>query len=319
VRVLLTGGAGFIGSHLADRLVASGHEVHVLDDLSTGSLARLEQCADRISFERGSVLESDRVARLVERADRVVHLAATVGVDRVARDPEGTRRVIAGGSKIVLERACALRLPVLLISSSEVYGFAPPLPIRETDVLDRIDGCASRLSYARAKLEADQAARERFADGLPVLSVRPFNVVGPRQTGDGGAVLPRFVEQALAGRPLAVHGDGRQRRTFLDVRDLSRVLAELVRSESFPVGAVNLGGTEEHSIFGLAEQVVSLLGSASDIQRVEPPAARGGVEVKRRVPDLGRLLALTGCFACRPLADSILALAEERLAPAGAV
>ena len=317
MRVLLTGGAGFIGSHLADRLVALGHQVRVLDDLSTGSLAHLEQCANGLQFEQGSVLDADRVERLLEDCDRVVHLASTVGVDRVARDPEGTRQVIVNGSRIVLDRACARRLPVLLISSSEVYGFAPPLPIRETDVLGRIEGRAPRLAYARAKLAADQAARALYAQGLPVLSIRPFNVVGPRQAQEGGAVLPRFVEQAIAGQPLSVHGDGLQQRTFLDVRDLSRVLADLVRRESFPVDAVNLGGTEECSISNLAEQVVKLLDSHSGIRRIDPPATRGGVEVRRRVPDLGRLSKLVEFRPTRALTDSILALAEERLAPAG--
>ena len=311
MRVLLTGGAGFIGSHLADRLAEMGRSVTVLDDLSTGSLSHLRGCAEQIRFVRGSVLEPNQVEKLVAAADRVVHLAAAVGVDRVARDPSGTKRVIVEGSRIVLERARSLQIPLLTVSSSEVYGFCPPCPIREEDVLAAIAGDAPRLAYAQAKLEADRMARLAAAEGANVMSLRPFNVVGPRQGDEGGAVLPGFCKCALSGRPLEVHGHGRQRRTFLDVRDLARMLAGLVQMESFPFDAVNVGGTEEWSMRELAQRVVELTGSRSEIAHVEPPSSRGGVEVQRRVPDLSRLGSLIELGPRRGIDSSIQALVAE--------
>ncbi|MFH0947007.1 MAG: NAD-dependent epimerase/dehydratase family protein [Planctomycetota bacterium] len=311
MRILLTGGAGFIGSHLADRLVELGGSVTVLDDLSTGSLSHLSGCAKQIRFVRGSVLEPDRIEKLVAGTDRVVHLAAAVGVDRVARDPAGARRVIAEGSSSVLEHARKRQVPLLMVSSSEVYGFSPPCPIREEDVLSRIAGVAPRLAYAQAKLEADRMAREAAREGARVLTLRPFNVVGPRQGDEGGAVLPGFCKSALLGRPLEVHGSGQQRRTFLDVRDLARLLAGLVRMESFPVDALNVGGTEEWSMRELAERVVELVGSRSEIAHVRHPSSRGGVEVQRRVPDLSRLGSLVELGPRRGIDSSIRALAAE--------
>lgn len=313
MRILVTGGAGFIGSHLADRLVSAGHRVAVLDDLSSGRLAHLEQSAGDLRFFRGSILDRELVRDLLVAADRVVHLAAVVGVERVAVDPRLTWQVIVEGSRILLELAAARGLPVLLVSSSEVYGFEPPVPVRESDIATEIAGDAPRLSYARAKLYADGMARRRARQDCKVLVVRPFNVVGPRQSESGGAVLPRFVEDARHDRPLHVHGDGQQRRTFLDVRDLAEMLAQLVQQERFEFDAVNVGGERELSVLQLARRVVQVLGSRSRIRRVAPPEARGGVEVQRRVPDLTRLGRLVTAPEQRPIEDSIRALVEDDL------
>ncbi len=310
---LLTGGAGFVGSHLADRLLALGARITVLDDLSTGSRANLD--LTRVLLREGSVLDVVAVRALVATADRVIHLASEVGVDRVAGDPERARTVIEDGTRVVLDACAARGVPLVALSSSEVYGFAPPTPVREDDLPDSIDGAAPRLAYARAKLAADRACRAARSRGAPVLVVRPFNVVGARQSKDGGAVLPRFVESALAGLDLEVHGDGAQRRTFVDARDVAAWLARLAEFERWPFDAVNLGGVEEWSIKDLAELVRARLASRSRVVAVPPPLPRGNVEVLRRVPDLARLESLLGPFA--PVAprhrvvDAIDALAAE--------
>lgn len=318
MRMLLTGGAGFVGSHLVGALIRRGHDVLVLDDLSTGRVENLAAYGGRAVVQVGSILDGELVDRLAATCDRVFHLAATVGVERVATRPEETRAVIETGTKIVLDAAIGREIPALVVSSSEVYGFDPPLPVREADVLSGIDGDAPRLSYVHAKIAADAYARSLFHAGHPVLAIRPFNVIGPRQREDGGAVLPRFVAQALAGAPLLVHGDGRQRRTFLDVRDLAEVLAEVATLDAFPRDAVNVGGTAECSIRELAERVVAVTGSRSGVTHVDPPALRGGVEVRRRVPDLERIKEWVSFAPARSIDDAILGLAEE-LSPHAAV
>jgi UDP-glucose 4-epimerase len=251
MRVLVTGGAGFLGSHLVEELVAAAHEVTVLDDLSTGDLGNLEAVAGRIEFESGCVTDGPRVAELARGRDLVVHLASTVGVDRVASDPTRTREVIEAGTDHVLAAARRRGTRVVTISSSEVYGFAPPCPVREDELPFAIEGRAPRLAYARAKLAADRAALECAARGENVLVVRPFNLIGPRQDVDGGAVLPRFVRAALAGDDLVVHGDGAQRRSLLDVRDAAEMLSRVIARGEVR-GALNLGGTLECSMLDLA-------------------------------------------------------------------
>ncbi len=317
-RVLLTGGAGFIGSHLADLLVERGRRVAVLDDLSAGSEANLARSRHGVDLEIGSVLDAGRVLALVGAAERVIHLAAPVGVERVCANPAVTREVIVRGSQNVLAAARRSGVPAVMVSSSEVYGFSPPAPVREVDVPAEIAGGAPRLSYACAKLVADRDARRAAAAGQPVLTVRPFNVVGPRQGSSGGAVLPRFVERALLGQPLEVHGDGLQQRTFIDARDLARILADLAEKDAWPVDAVNAGGVEELSVAALARLVVALLRSASVVHHVAPPAARGGIEVRRRVPDLARLRDLACLPPLRPIGAAIAAVAAEKAACAAA-
>ncbi len=312
MRVVVSGGAGFVGSHLVERLVAEGHEVVVLDDLSTGSTSHLRDCERVIEFHVGCVTDARRVAEVVRGADRVVHLASTVGVERVAKEPERTRHVIEDGTACVLARCAMEGIPLVLVSSSEIYGFTPPTPVTEDDVPPSIDGTAPRLSYARAKLAADRMGLRAFDAGAKVLVVRPFNIVGPRQSEDGGAVLPRFVLDALAGDDLVVHGDGTQRRCFLDVRDAADVLLRLVARERFPFAAINLGGRTEASMIELARMVTRRLKSASRVRLSPPPLARGGVEIARRVPNLVRLETLLGSIERHSLEDAVDALACER-------
>lgn len=309
MRVFVTGGAGFLGSHLVERLIAAGDEVVVLDDLSSGDPRNLAGVADRIEFEHGCVTDHARVAALARGCDRIVHLASTVGVERVAADPERTRAVIEHGTSAVLAAQSRHDVPALVVSSSEVYGFAPPTPVRECDLPIAIEGRAPRLSYAHAKLAADRAALARAETGAPVLVVRPFNLIGPRQSDEGGAVLPRFVSAATIGDDLVVHGDGSQRRSFLDVRDAADRLRDLVARNDRETGAVNLGGSLERSMLELAREVVAVLGSASRVRCAPSPRSRGGVEIARRVPDLTRMIALVGAVERHDLAASIHALA----------
>ncbi len=308
MHVLLTGGAGFIGSHLAERFELDGARVSVLDDLSTGARENLD--LREVVLHEGSVLDRALVDLLVSSVDRVVHLASEVGVDRVASDPLRAREVIESGTQVVLESCAAAGVPLVALSSSEVYGFSPPVPVREDDLPASIDGSAPRLAYARAKLAADGACRAAARRGQAVLVVRPFNVVGPRQQKDGGAVLPRFVAAAHQGADIEVHGDGDQRRTFVDARDVAVWLARLAQFDRWPVDAVNLGGVEEWTIRDLALLVRARLSSASRVVAVPPPAPRGGVEVRRRVPDLARVERLLGPLAPRfRVVDSVDAVA----------
>lgn len=316
MRVLVTGGAGFLGSHLVERLVSGGAEVVVLDDLSTGSIENLAAVRHALDLEIGCATDVELVLALSRGCDRIVHLASTVGVERVAAEPERTREVIARGADAVLRAQAAGGIPAIVVSSSEVYGFAPPAPVSESDLPDSIEGGAPRLAYARAKLAADRAALARAAAGGAVLVVRPFNLVGPRQTEDGGAVLPRFVQAALRGEDLVVHGDGSQRRSFLDVRDAADRLSALVLLGERATGALNLGGSIERSMLALAHEVVAVLDSRSRVRCAPWPLARGGVEIARRVPDLTRMSALVGAVERHALADSIHALAASLRAPA---
>lgn len=309
MRVLLTGGAGFLGSHLAERLVASADTVVVLDDLSAGSLENLPA---EVDARVGCVTQAAAVRNAANGCDAIVHLASPVGVDRVASDPTWTSTVIEDGTRNALDAAARHGIPLITISSSEVYGFQPPTPVREEFLPNSIDGDAPRLSYAKAKLAADRMALEAHRRGQSVLVVRPFNLVGARQSRYGGAVLPRFVERALEGSPLEIHGDGTQRRSFLDVRDAARCLEALLAALPLRFGAINLGGSFECSVADLAKRVVARLGSSSTLRFVAPPQSRGGVEIARRVPDLTRLESIVGTLSPLPIESSIDALAAER-------
>lgn len=311
LRFLLTGGAGFIGSHLAETLVGLGHDPVVLDDLSTGRVENLASVAPQLSFHRASVLDRAVVMRLGRDVDSIVHLASPVGVERVARSPEESYRTIVDGAAVVLDCARDLGLPLLVVSSSEVYGFSPPTPIREEDVPREISGKAPRLSYARAKLVMDTMARRASSRGQRVLVARPFNVIGPRQSEEWGAVLPRFVRSALLGLPLEVHGDGMQKRTFLDVRDLADMLGDLLQLDIWNETALNVGGSFECSIEALARTVVATLDSSSVVNFVKHPEERGGVEIRRRVPDLTRLRSLVSLRPQRTVIESVQSLAGE--------
>lgn len=298
IRTLITGGAGFIGSHLAEALLADGDAVTVLDDCSTGCEANLAPIAGRIRFVRGSIMERALVEDLVAGADRVVHLAAAVGVRRIMEHQVESIRVNTVGSELVLGACAEHRLPVFLASSSEVYGKRSDAPFREDDYIAFGASSVHRWSYACCKLLDEFLALALHREqGLPVVVGRFFNCTGPRQSPAYGMVLPRFCAAARAGNPLEVHGDGRQTRCFLHVADAVRAIRLLLATPAATGRVVNIGGVEEISMLDLAKRVIALTGSTSAI-RLQPYTEAfpgGGFEdMPRRVPDTARLQALTG-------------------------
>lgn len=310
MRALLTGGAGFVGSHLADALLAQGHEVLVIDDLSTGSIDNIAHLKGRPGFEYviDTMMNERVLAELVDRADVVFHLAAAVGVKLIVEAPVRTIETNVHGTELILKQASKKNRLVVVFSTSEVYGKSPDVPFRED--ADLVMGATSRhrWAYACSKAIDEFLAlayhRER---NLPVIVVRLFNTVGPRQTGRYGMVIPTFARQALTGEPITVYGDGTQRRAFTDVSDVVGALVKLV-DEPRAIGQVfNIGNTEEIAIRDLAERVKAATGSASDIVLVPYDEAydAGFEDMPRRVPDLTKIHDLVG-YAPTVTLDRIL-------------
>lgn len=314
--LLITGGAGFLGSHLADRWLAQGGAVTLLDDLSAGASSDAvdARTGGRARLVVGSVLDEGLVGDLVARADGVAHLAAVVGVERVVREPARTLEVGTRGGQTVLTAALLHRRPVLVVSSSEVYGPLSSGTYREDGPLALASPERPRGTYAVSKLHSESLAlalhRER---GLPAVVARLFNTSGPRQGPASGMVLPRFVEAALAGEPLVVHGDGSQRRVFCHALDAVEALVRLLTREEARGGLFNVGGREEVSMAELAELVRRRLGSPSQIQFHPIPVGRGDArdDTRRRVPDLARIRAAVGWEPSRDLGTLVDDLAAE--------
>jgi UDP-glucose 4-epimerase len=314
MRYLVTGGAGFIGSHLAEVLVGRGDEVIVLDNLSTGRTENLAHLDNGVRLVHGSVLDYLLVDELAREAGVIVHLAAAVGVRLVVERPLRSFLTNIRGAEVALEAALRYRRKILLASTSEVYGKTDNVPFREDD--DRVLGSSAvaRWGYAVSKTVDEILGfayhRER---GLPVIMVRLFNTVGPRQTGAYGMVLPRFVAQALAGDPLTVHGDGKQRRCFCHVTDVVAALLGLLEDRRAEGEVFNVGSTEEVEIYELAERVVKAAGSSSEIRLVPyDEAYPGGFEdMRRRIPDISRIRSLIGWEPKRSLDEIIAELIAE--------
>jgi UDP-glucose 4-epimerase len=299
MKALVTGGAGFIGSHLCEHLLAGGHFVVVLDDLSTGRYENLAHLLDhpRMRFELGSVLDAEAVDQAMDGVDSVFHLAAAVGVELVVKRPLEGIATNVRGSEIVMERANAHRARVLVTSTSEIYGKNTSDSLSEDD--DRILGSPlkSRWSYSEAKaIEEILAYTYWRSKSLPTVIVRLFNTVGPRQSDHYGMVLPRFVRQALQGAPLTVHGDGSQTRCFCYVGDVVPALVRLMEHPEAYGRVFNLGSTEEVSIDELAHRVIAATGSASKVRYVPYDEAyeEGFEDMPRRVPNISRVRALIG-------------------------
>ncbi|WP_030435456.1 NAD-dependent epimerase/dehydratase family protein [Actinoplanes subtropicus] len=298
MKILVTGGAGFIGSHLCDHLAGLGHELVILDDLSTGALANIRHLlpSGAVRFVPGSILDPEAVDECTRGVDRVFHLAAAVGVHNIVDHPLRSLRINLHGTENVVQAAVRHGARYAIASTSEVYGKNDVGRLDEN--ADRILGSPlkSRWSYAAAKgLDELIAAEHSRATGVPCVVLRLFNVVGPRQTGRYGMVVPRFVAQALAGDPITVHGDGTQRRCFGSVHDVVPAMTALLDTPEAYGTAVNLGGQQETSILGLAERIRELTGSAAGIRLVPYREAYGpGFEdMRRRMPDLtlaGRLI-----------------------------
>ncbi|HET6963701.1 MAG TPA: NAD-dependent epimerase/dehydratase family protein [Acidimicrobiales bacterium] len=317
MRALITGGAGFIGSHLADHLLARGDHVLALDNLSTGRYENIEQLLGRRDFEfvLGSILNSDLVDDLVGRADAVFHLAAAVGVDLIVQHPLQSLATNIRGSEIIFEKAHKHGARVLVTSTSEIYGKNTSDRLGEED--DRILGSPlkSRWSYSEAKAIDEILAYTYWKEkGLETVIVRLFNTVGPRQTGHYGMVIPRFVNQAVRGEPVTVYGDGSQSRCFCYVGDVVSALAQLLDHPEAYGRVFNIGGGEEITIHQLAERVISISGSDSKVRFVpyEEAYEEGFEDMQRRVPDTTRARQLVGFDPSVGLDEIIAMVVEEQ-------
>jgi nucleoside-diphosphate-sugar epimerase len=305
MRVLVTGGAGFVGSHLAEALLERGDEVFIIDNLSTGSIDNVVHLKGnpRFHYTIDSVSNEPVLAELIDRCDIVVHLAAAVGVKLIVEQPVHTIETNVHGTEVVLKHANKKKKLVLIASTSEVYGKSVDVPFREDADLVLGPTAKHRWAYACSKMIDEFLALAYWKERkLPIIVVRLFNTVGPRQTGQYGMVIPNFVRQALAGHPITVFGDGTQSRSFTYVGDVVKAMVALI-DEPRAVGQVfNIGNGSEITIRELAEKVKQMTGSSSEIVTVpyERAYEAGFEDMPRRVPDIGRIQALVGY---RPTVD----------------
>jgi len=310
LRYLITGGAGFVGSHLSDELLARGNRVHVLDDLSTGSIENIRHLKGKPGFEYtiDSVHDSHVVAELVDDADIVYHLAAAVGVSLIIESPVRTIETNVHGTEVVLAQANKKKKPVLIASTSEVYGKSQAVPFREDGDMTLGATSVGRWAYACSKAIDEFLSVAYWKErSLPTVVVRLFNTVGPRQTGRYGMVLPRFVDQALANQPLTVYGDGTQQRCFCHVSDVVTALGDLMDHEEAYGEVVNIGSQEEVSILELAQRVIDITDSESSISVIPYSEAyeEGFEDMYRRVPCIDKVAGMTGWRPERSLDDTI--------------
>jgi UDP-glucose 4-epimerase len=299
LRYLITGGAGFIGSHLAERLLARGDRVILLDNLSTGSMDNVRhlKVSGQLEYHLDNIENRQLLAEVVDDADIIVHLAAAVGVKLIVESPVRTIETNVNGTQLILEAACKKRKLVLTASTSEVYGKNTCVPFREDADLVLGPTTKGRWSYAASKALDEFLALSYWKEKkLPVIVVRLFNTVGPRQTGRYGMVLPNFVRAALDNQPIRVYGNGKQSRCFCDVRDTTEALLRLMDTDRSVGEVVNVGNTEEISIEGLAQRVKERTASSSRIDYIPYDQAYepGFEDMMRRVPCVDKLQALTG-------------------------
>jgi UDP-glucose 4-epimerase len=323
MRILITGGAGFIGSHLSDELLARGDTVHVLDQLTTGSIDNIRHLKGRPGFEYTieSAANAPIVAELVDEADVVYHLAAAVGVDLIVESPVRTIETNVHCTEVVLAQASKKKKPIFIASTSEVYGKSTALPFREDGDLVLGPTMKGRWSYACSKAVDEFLALAYHKErGLPTVVGRLFNTVGPRQTGRYGMVVPSFVAQALAGRPIRVYGDGRQRRCFCHVHDVVRALADLMRRDDVYGEVFNIGGTDEITIEDLAHLVRAATGSQSEITLVPYDEAyeEGFEDMRRRIPDTRKIRERLGWEPAKTLGDILTDVIAAQRADADA-
>ncbi len=293
-RVLITGGAGFIGSHLAEKLLAGGHQVQVVDDLTTGSMANIEHLKSHpaFSYTIDTVMNRPLMAELVDRVEFVFHLAAAVGVRLIVERPISTIETNIKATELVLELAAKKARPLLITSTSEVYGKLDKERFSEEDSMLLGPTSKARWCYAASKIIDEFLARAYFKEkGLPVVVVRLFNTIGPRQTGQYGMVVPRFVKQALLGEPITVYGDGSQRRCFAWVKDAVGAMTLLINDPGAYGEVFNIGSDSETSIYELAVMVKEVTGSSSAITFVPYEGAyeEGFEDIARRQPDISKV------------------------------
>jgi len=299
VRVLITGGAGFIGSYLAEAYIERGDEVYVIDDLSTGSLENISQIMEHpmFHFVNNTILNREEMLELTGICDVVVHLAAAVGVKLIIEEPLKSIHTNIAGTEIVLELADKFRKKIFLASTSEVYGRNSKVPLKEDDTRIYGSTAVARWSYAATKAMDEFLALAYYRNKrLPVIVARFFNTVGPRQTGRYGMVIPRFVGQALSNESLTIYGDGNQTRSFTYVRDVVRGVIDLIDEPKAVGGIFNIGGDEEISINELAKRIRQLTQSSSELAHIpyEDAYQEGFEDMERRVPDISKIEALTG-------------------------
>ena len=297
MKYLITGGSGFIGSHLAEKLLLSGNQVSIIDNLSTGVRANLANIEGKISFKQGSILDQVLIDQMVAESDFVVHLAASLGVFNIVNHPLDSLRTNLKGTEIVLESSDKHSKPVLIASTSEIYGKNNKVPLSEED--DRIIGhpLKSRWSYSEAKAVDESLGYFYYLENkLPVRIVRFFNTVGPRQVGHYGMVVPRFVSSALKNEPIEVYGSGEQIRCFCHVDDAVRALLLVMESEQAVGQVFNVGNNQQISILDLAKKVVELTNSKSEIVKVPYAKAypEGFEDMQRRVPDISKINMVLG-------------------------
>ena len=292
MRVFITGGAGFIGSHLADHYVAAGHEVTVLDNFSTGSKSNIAHLEGKITTVDGDIRNIELIESLTKDSDLVLHMAAALGVNTILESPLESMSTNITGSEVVLNAAAKFNKRIIIASTSEIYGKNPKQPLSETD--DRVVGAPQKIrwTYSDAKaIEEAMAFALYKAHNLKVTTVRLFNTVGPRQTGRYGMVVPRFVQAALNNQPITIFGDGTQSRVFCHVEDAVRAIA-LIAATDLTIGDVfNVGGTGEVSIKQLADEVIRITESTSEITYTQYSDAypAGFEDIQRRVPDITKI------------------------------
>lgn len=321
MRILITGGAGFVGSHLAEALLARGDDVFVIDNLSTGSIDNITHLKShpRFHYTIDTIANEPVLAELIDRSDAVIHLAAAVGVKLIVEAPVHTIETNVHGTEVVLKHASKKRKLVLIASTSEVYGKSATLPFREDADLVLGPSSKHRWAYACSKLIDEFLALAYWKERkVPVIIVRLFNTVGPRQTGQYGMVVPNFVRQAVMGEPITVFGDGTQSRSFTYVGDVVKAIAALL-NEPRAIGQVfNIGNGEEISIYDLALRIKALTGSASKIVTVPYDQAyeAGFEDMPRRVPDISKIRALVGYEPAVELDEILTRVIESVRTPA---
>ena len=309
MRVFITGGAGFIGSHLCDALLKEGHQVSILDNMSTGSAANIAHIKDQIEIHQGDIRDVALVEKAMAPADLVLHMAAALGVNTILENPIESVSTNFTGSEVVLNAATKLNKRIIIASTSEIYGKNPKQPLSETD--DRVVGAPQKIrwTYSDAKALEEAIAHALFlTKQLKVTTIRLFNTVGPRQTGRYGMVLPRFVQSALKNEPITIYGDGTQSRVFCHVVDAVRAILTIAKTDSTIGEVYNIGGVGETTIKQLAEKIIELTKSTSTITYTPYDQAytAGYEDMQRRVPDITKIKNAIGWSPENTL-DSIIA------------
>ena len=292
MRVFITGGAGFIGSHLCDALIAQGHQISILDNMSTGSAANIAHIKDAIEIHQGDIRDVALVEKLMAPADLVLHMAAALGVNTILENPIESVSINFTGSEVVLNAATKLNKRLIIASTSEIYGKNTKQPLNEES--DRVVGAPQKIrwTYSDAKALEEAIAHALFqTKQLKVTTVRLFNTVGPRQTGRYGMVLPRFVQSALKNEPISIYGDGTQSRVFFHVQDAVKAILTLAATDSAIGQVYNIGGTGETTIKQLAEKIIERTKSTSSITYTPYDQAypEGFEDMQRRVPDIAKI------------------------------